>query len=84
MVAQTHKFHVGACCADEKRGALHPVGFCDHAPRAVLENPHALHYMLARDSKTGSFQDYEAHFGKVIQQKDNRFKLTLQRHGDTA
>ena len=58
--------------------------YCDHAPRAVLENPHALHYMLARDSDTGSFQDYEAHFGEGRQRKQSSFKLTLKKHGDTA
>ena len=58
--------------------------YCDHAPRAVLENPHALHYMLTRDPKTGSFLDYEAHFGPGSQQKHSSLKLTLKRHGDTA
>ena len=71
-------------CADEARGALHPVEYCEYAPRAVLENPHALHYLLARDPVTGSFLDYEPHFGKGKQQKKSSFKLTLKRHGATA
>lgn len=70
------------CCVDKKMAALHQVEYCEHAPRAVLENPHALHYMLTRDSETGSFLDYEAHFGKGSQQDHRSFKLT-QREMET-
>ena len=76
--------------ADDKRGALHPVAYCDYAPRAVLENPHALHYMLTRDAKTGSFSDYEAHFGqgrkRHRRKSKNGSRLALKRtaHGSSA
>lgn len=71
-------------CADEKRAALKPVEYCEYAPRAVLENPHALHYLLARDATTGSFKDFDEHFGAGKQQKKSSFKLTLKRHGSVA
>ncbi len=59
------------------------MAYCDHAPRAVLENPHALHYMLTRDAKTGSFSDYEAHFGQGWKRNSQKPKkasrVTLKR-----
>jgi hypothetical protein len=72
------QWHDGSCCvknvldgchnlwcfsADEERGKLRQVHYCDYAPAAVLENPGRFHYMMARDPRTGSFSDYDEHFG---------------------
>ena len=53
--------------AGEEQAIQQSTEYCHWAPKAVLENPHAYHHMLARDAVTGSFSDYQEHFGRARQ-----------------
>lgn len=67
--------------AGEEQAGQHSTEYCHWAPKAVLENPHAYHHMLARDAVTGSFSDYQEHFGRARQRQKKSSKLRLRRHG---
>ncbi|CAK0788021.1 hypothetical protein CVIRNUC_011243 [Coccomyxa viridis] len=67
--------------AGEEQAAQQSTEYCHWAPKAVLENPHAYHHMLARDAVTGSFSDYQEHFGRGKQRQKKSSKLRLRRHG---
>ena len=70
--------------AEEEHAVQQSTEYCHWAPKAVLENPHAYHHMLARDAVTGSFSDYQEHFGRERQRQKKSSKLRLRRHSTSG